>query len=221
MCVRTRVANQMLTRGRYFILDTSVGGDWAGDPVASEMPVEHAIDAVRVFGPADAPLKSDDAASSDALAPRLKPTDEIIPSPPVPTIAGGPAAWRPFIGMPDLSLGPFGGNIANSTEHGKFSMQPVDFAVWQAADGSWQLQSCIRNTGIGAASGHDDWTHSRLFYRWESQPANGTTFPTSGWKEVGVVMIGEERYGERQGGLMAPHVTRWGDVFHMFYGSWV
>jgi beta-glucanase (GH16 family) len=36
----------------YWILDTSVGGDWAGAPVASEMPAEHAIDAVRVFGTA-------------------------------------------------------------------------------------------------------------------------------------------------------------------------
>jgi hypothetical protein len=27
--------------------------------------------------------------------------------------------------------------------------QPVDFAVWQAADGSWQLWSCIRQTGCG------------------------------------------------------------------------
>ena len=34
----------------YWILDTSV--DWAGVPVPSEMHAEHAIDAVRVFGPA-------------------------------------------------------------------------------------------------------------------------------------------------------------------------
>ena len=53
---------------------------------------------------------------------------------------------------------------------------------------------------------------------------NSSTFPVrpSDWKQVGVVMIGEPRYGEDIGGLQAPHVTRWGDppLFHMFYGSW-
>ena len=39
--------------------------------------------------------------------------------------------------------------------------QPVDFAVWQAADGAWQLWSCIRFTQLDG--------HTRLFYRWDGK----------------------------------------------------
>jgi hypothetical protein len=42
--------------------------------------------------------------------------------------------------------------------------EPVDFAVWQAADGTWQLWSCIRSTTAGGKNGK-----TRLFYRWEGQ----------------------------------------------------
>jgi hypothetical protein len=30
--------------------------------------------------------------------------------------------------------------------------QPVDFSIWQAADGTWQLWSCIRGTNCGGFS---------------------------------------------------------------------
>ena len=137
--------------------------------------------------------------------------------PPTPTL--GAVAWASIVGMPDLSLGPFGNASFNTPCPGCGNVQPVDFGIWQAADGSWQLQSCIRNTGIGA-----EWNHSRLFYRWESTATNASAFPTNArqWHAVGVVMIGEQRYGENQGGLQAPHVTRWGSppIYHMFYGSW-
>ena len=33
--------------------------------------------------------------------------------------------------------------------------EPVDFGVWQAADGTWQLWSCIRNTSCGDHTGFD------------------------------------------------------------------
>ena len=39
------------------------------------------------------------------------------------------------------------------------AQQPVDFSVWQAGDGTWQLWSCIRHT---KAPGR-----TRLFYRWQ------------------------------------------------------
>src|SRR6187431_210168 len=39
--------------------------------------------------------------------------------------------------------------------------EPVDFAIWQAADGTWQLWSCIRGTNCGG--------FSRLFHRWEGR----------------------------------------------------
>ena len=144
-----------------------------------------------------------------------------------PAIVGGGTSpgykgWLSIVGMPDLGLGQYG-NASWNTPH----MQPVDFGVWQAADGTWQLQSCIRNTcltGCDASGQALHWNHSRLFFRWESEATNTSTFPTSPaeWRQVGVVMIGEPEYGEDVGGLQAPHVTRWGDPpqFHMFYGSW-
>lgn len=69
--------------------------------------------------------------------------------------------WRQVAGDPDL---------------GKYTsekQQPVDFAVWQAADGTWQLWSCIRNTRCGG--------HTRLFYRWE-----GKKLTDANWQPMGI-----------------------------------
>jgi len=85
--------------------------------------------------------------------------------------------------------------------------QPVDFAIWQAADGTWQLWSCIRNTKCGG--------NTRLFYRWE-----GKRLTDKNWKPMGIVMQADPKYGETPGGLQAPHVVKIGDVYHMFYGDW-
>jgi len=44
---------------------------------------------------------------------------------------------------------------SNPMDH-KYSIErqePVDFAIWQAADGTWQLWSCIRNTTAGGKNG--------------------------------------------------------------------
>ena len=54
--------------------------------------------------------------------------------------------WWQVAGNPDLGA------------YGRPGQQPVDFAVWQAADGTWQLWSCIRHTACGG--------QTRLFYRW-------------------------------------------------------
>ena len=85
--------------------------------------------------------------------------------------------------------------------------QPVDFAVWQAADGSWQLWSCIRQTGCGG--------NTRLFYGWE-----GARLTEANWRPVGIAMTADPRYGEALGGLQAPHVIRVGERFEMLYGNW-
>lgn len=60
--------------------------------------------------------------------------------------------WTTIATNPDL------GNLTGDKQ------QPVDFAVWRAEDGRWQLWSCIRGTKIGG--------DTRLFYRWQS-PAGG------------------------------------------------
>ncbi len=87
------------------------------------------------------------------------------------------------------------------------NQQPVDFAIWQAADGSWQLWSCVRNTKCGG--------NTRLFHRWE-----GKELTEKHWKPIGIAMRADPIFGETEGGLQAPHVVRIGDAYHMFYGDW-
>ncbi len=66
--------------------------------------------------------------------------------------------------------------VAGDPDLGKFTtskQQPVDFAIWQAADGSWQLWSCIRNTACGGKT--------RLFHRWQ-----GAKITDKDWEPMGV-----------------------------------
>jgi hypothetical protein len=110
----------------------------------------------------------------------------------VPQIDG---PWWTVAGDPDL------GDLTDPQQ------QPVDFAIWQAADGSWQLWSCIRHTRCGGKS--------RLFYRWE-----GPRLTQGDWRPMGIAMQADKRFGETPGGLQAPHVVRTGDRYHMLYGDW-
>jgi hypothetical protein len=109
----------------------------------------------------------------------------------VPVIAG---PWWQIAGSPDL---------------GKFTseeQQPVDFSIWQAADGTWQLWSCIRSTKCGG--------QTRLFYCWEGQDLRDAN-----WRPIGIAMQADPSLGETEGGMQAPHVIRVGDVYYMFYGD--
>ena len=85
--------------------------------------------------------------------------------------------------------------------------QPVDFGVWQAADGTWQLWSCIRETKEPGKT--------RLFHRWE-----GAKLTDKDWKPMGIALRADTRTGELEGGLQAPFVFREGARFEMFYGGW-
>jgi hypothetical protein len=87
------------------------------------------------------------------------------------------------------------------------NQQPVDFGIWQAADGKWQLWSCIRGTREPG--------HTRLFYRWE-----GANLTDANWAPKGIAMQADSRFGEGAGGLQAPFVFRDGGRFIMFYGAW-
>jgi hypothetical protein len=109
-----------------------------------------------------------------------------------PTIGG---EWWTVASKPDL--GPY-----NSPKQ-----QVVDFAIWQAGDGKWQVLSCIRNTNVGG--------HTRLLFRWE-----GRKLEEVDWKPVGVAMMSDAKSGEEAGGLQAPFVFREGGVYHLFYGNW-
>ena len=111
---------------------------------------------------------------------------------PMPIIEGN---WRQIAGNPDL------GELTSEKQ------QPVDFAIWQARDGTWQLWSCIRRTKCGG--------NTRLFYRWE-----GKNLTDSNWKPMGIAMQADTSLGEQEGGLQAPYVIKIDDVYYMFYGDW-
>jgi len=85
--------------------------------------------------------------------------------------------------------------------------QPVDFGIWQAADGTWQIWSCIRKT--------KEKGNTRLFYRWE-----GKTIEQQNWEPMGIAMRGDTLLGEAAGGLQAPYVINHNGKFYMFYGDW-
>ena len=85
--------------------------------------------------------------------------------------------------------------------------QPVDFGVWQAADGTWQLWSCIRATKEPGKT--------RLFYGWE-----GKSITAKDWTPKGIKMQGDPLVGETAGGMQAPYTWKEGNVWHMFYGDW-
>lgn len=100
--------------------------------------------------------------------------------------------------------------VAHNPDIGAYTsdrQQPVDFAVWQAADGTWQLWSCIRWTKLGG--------HTRLFHRWE-----GKSLTDTDWEPKGIAMEADPALGEPLGGLQAPHVVRWNGLYHMVYGDW-
>ncbi len=110
----------------------------------------------------------------------------------IPQIDG---EWWQIAGDPDLG------------EYTTEKQQPVDFGIWQAADGTWQLWSCIRHTNTGG--------NTRLFYRWEGQNLRDTD-----WTPMGIAMEADTTVGEIKGGLQAPHVIQKNDKYYMFYGGW-
>lgn len=111
----------------------------------------------------------------------------------IPEISGD---WWQIAGNPDL------GSYQTDRQ------QPLDFAIWQAMDGTWQLWSCVRRTACGG--------HNRLFFRWE-----GGRLTDPAWRPMGIAMIADPNFGETEGGLQAPYVIRIGDAFYMYYGDWV
>lgn len=100
--------------------------------------------------------------------------------------------------------------VAGDPDLGKHSdpkQQPVDFGIWQAADGTWQLWSCIRGTKCGGKT--------RLFHRWE-----GKTLTDADWEPKGIAMEADPSLGETAGGLQAPYVLKADGRYTMFYGDW-
>lgn len=123
-----------------------------------------------------------------AISAAMLPCQDVV----YPEIAG---EWWRVAGNPDL------GELTGERQ------QPVDFAVWQAADGTWQLWSCIRRTKCGG--------HTRLFHRWE-----GKRLTNRDWTPIGIAMHADPDRGEPPGGLQAPHVVKHGGRYWMAYGNW-
>lgn len=101
--------------------------------------------------------------------------------------------------------------VARSPDLGpltKPEQQVVDFAIWKAADGTWQIWSCIRNT---AEPGR-----TRLLHRWQ-----GGSITQTDWTPMGIAMRADPNFGETPGGLQAPYVFELDGHFEMFYGDWV
>ena len=103
--------------------------------------------------------------------------------------------WWQVAGNPDL------GTLTTTRQ------QPVDFGIWQAADGTWQIWSCIRGTKEPGKN--------RLFYGWQ-----GAHLTDTNWTPMGISMQANTNYAEVQGGLQAPSVIFSGGRFWMFYGDW-
>jgi hypothetical protein len=100
--------------------------------------------------------------------------------------------------------------VASTPDLGEYNnpkQEPVDFGLWQAADGNWQLWSCIRTTNLGG--------HTRLFYGWE-----GAALTDRDWAPQGIKMMAKPELGEPLGGLQAPHVVRFKEQYWMAYGDW-
>jgi hypothetical protein len=104
--------------------------------------------------------------------------------------------WWPIAGNPDLG------------RYNRAEQQPLDFAIWQAADGTWQMVACCRRTGCGGKG--------RLFHRWQSR-----SLLHENWSPMGIFMQADPEFGEIPGGLQAPNVIRHDGEFFLFYGDWV
>jgi hypothetical protein len=99
--------------------------------------------------------------------------------------------------------------IARNPDIGKYSnekAQPVDFSIWQATDGTWQLVSCVRYTNFPGGT--------RLLYRWESP---SLTAPD--WEEKGLFLTSDASPDYAEGVMQAPHVIRDGERYLMYFNT--
>lgn len=102
--------------------------------------------------------------------------------------------------------------IADNPDLGKYTgdhQQPVDFGIWQAKDGSWQLWSCIRGTKAPGA------TTQRLLFGWE-----GKSLTDAHWAPKRIKWMADTTLGEVNGGMQAPFVFKEKNTYHLFYGDW-
>ena len=107
-------------------------------------------------------------------------------------------SWWRIAGNPDLG--------AYNSER----QQPVDFGIWQAKDGTWQLWSCIRGSNFPGSP-----YTTRFLYGWE-----GTELTSADWEPHGIKWVADTTLGETAGGMQAPFVYKENDIYYLFYGDW-
>ena len=125
----------------------------------------------------------------------------------VGALSATPEEMRPIVPVIDGEWWSIANNATLPAEYQSDKQEPVDFGIWQAADGTWQVWSCIRHTNCGG--------HTRLFYGWEAKDLLDTD-----WEPQGIKMESRPELGEPQGGLQAPHVVKLDDRYLMAYGNW-
>lgn len=130
------------------------------------------------------------ACASCAPSTGRAPAQVAHPSAEVPALDG---LWVKLVGPPDLG----GWNRPEA--------QPVDFTIWRAKDGTWQLVSCVRRTSFPGGG--------RLFYRWEAPKITGPYQP------AGIFLTSRDRPGLEEGALQAPHVLSVDGTFYMLFNS--
>ncbi|WP_108423633.1 hypothetical protein [Flagellimonas amoyensis] len=108
--------------------------------------------------------------------------------------------------------------IASTPDLGKFNtdkQQPVDFGIWKAADGTWQLWSCIRNSNFEPGTRlAPAYVTTRFLYGWE-----GKSLFAKDWEPQGIKWTAEPTLGETPGGMQAPYMFKEDGVFYLFYGD--
>jgi hypothetical protein len=116
---------------------------------------------------------------------------EAADKPEVPFLDG---PWRRIAAVPKLE------------RFGTGKEQTVDFTLFRAADGGWQLVSCVRNTAHPGGG--------RLLFRWE---AGRLTDPD--WEPRGIFLTSQAAMGHREGVVQAPHCVVDGGTYRFFYSS--
>ncbi len=115
------------------------------------------------------------------------PFASIQAAPRTPYIQGN---WWDITGNPEIG------------ELGTARQEPVDFGIWQAADGTWQLWGCIRNTAVPR--------HKRLLYGWEGKRLTDTS-----WTPTGIKLLPPNEGATVQ----APFVILDGPTYKMVYSD--
>ncbi|MFU7561280.1 hypothetical protein [Stieleria sp. JC731] len=109
----------------------------------------------------------------------------------VPKIQGD---WIKLVGRPPLE------------KWASEKAEPVDFTVFQADDGRWQLISCIRHT-----------THpggTRLLYRWSSD-----SLTKDNWDPEGIFLSSQADLDHAEGTVQAPFYVKDAGKHYLFYNS--